>query len=187
MKREHVSVFLTPCMQMSQESVLQAATRGQRSPSMFNNYFAQNKQASRTAGNEMPQLQLMCESFQLGIQRACCLMKKWHAFLLCVSLLPWWSLAKSWFHSREYGCHLVHLIGGGVWQVITWPEVESKVREKQLIRSWTRVQGLANHCLGQMWSTTCFCKSSFIGTQPHHLFVYYLRLLSLDKGRVETL
>lgn len=46
-------------------------------------------------------------------------------------------------------------------------------------------QGLVNWLVSQIWWTTCFCESSFTGTQPPRLFTRYLQLLLCCYGTVK--
>lgn len=63
-REEGARGFPTPFMQMSQESRLRAATRGQRSHSTTQQLILLHmKEGSRTAGNELQLPQFMCESF----------------------------------------------------------------------------------------------------------------------------
>lgn len=82
MRDEHRSSSPAACAPVSQDSALQTTARGQRAASAFPTVLLKIH-SKRVAGSKLQRPQVMCESFQLEIQRSChCLMEKQNEFFV---------------------------------------------------------------------------------------------------------
>lgn len=88
MRDDHRSSSPVACAPMSRDSALQTTARGQRAASAFPTVLLKIH-SKRVAGSKLQQPQVMCESFQLEIQRTChCLMEKRNEFFVVCLILP---------------------------------------------------------------------------------------------------
>lgn len=95
------------CAPVSQDSALQTTARGQRAASAFPTVLLKIH-SKRVAGSKLQRPQVMCESFQLEIQRTChCLMERQNEFFV-VSHPPL-VLDEGCTHGRNLGaiCSLI--------------------------------------------------------------------------------
>lgn len=100
MRDDHRSSSPAACAPMSRDTALQTTARGQRAALAFPTVLLKIH-SKRVAGSKLQQPQVMCESFQLEIQRTChCLMEK---RILCRVSHPPSSLDEGWIHGSNLG------------------------------------------------------------------------------------